>query len=206
MKKRANFIILSWITTLLGCSPVSMPISNQYQLNSYSTHYHAPSLSADTLLVTLPEAVAGYQTNSMLYFKKPYQLESFANNAWIDPPASMLYPLLIQSIQSSGYFAAVSSSPYTQGAEYRLDTQVLHLEQDFLAKPSVLIFSIKVVLTRVSDSKVLVSRILVQKVACTMDTPYGGVLAANKASYVLTEQVTRFIVSAIKHQEAIAKK
>ncbi len=183
-----------------------MPISNQYQLNRYSTHYHAASTSTNTLLVTVPEAVAGYQTNSMLYIKKPFQLESFANNAWVDTPASMFYPLLIQSIQGSSYFAAVSSSPYTQGAEYRLDTQVLHLEQDFLVKPSVLVFSIKVVLTRVSDGKVLVSRILLQKVPCPMDTPYGGVLAANKASYTLTEQVARFIVSAIKHQEAIANK
>jgi len=134
----------------------------------------------------------------MLYIKKPYQLEAFSKNAWVDPPASMLYPLLVQSIQRSGYFAAVSSSPYTQGSDYRLDTQVLHLEQNFLKKPSILEFSVKAVLTRVSDNKIIASFIVSKAIPCAADTPYGGVIAANKASMLITNAVTYFVVASIK--------
>lgn len=197
MRKIKAGMLLMGLSALIGCSPVKMPITNQYQLNSFSSK-HNTIKGAYTILVTTPEAVAGYQTQAMLYIKKPYQLEHFANNAWVDTPANMLYPLLLQSLQSSGSFAAVSSSPYTQGAMYRLDTQVLHLEQNFISKPSVLVFSIKVVLTRVSDNKVLASRILIEKVPCPQDTPYGGVLAANTASYQLTQSMTQFVISSIK--------
>jgi cholesterol transport system auxiliary component len=186
------------LASLISCSPVSMPESNQYQISSYSSKQWAKRPIHATLLVTIPEAVAGYQTDEMLYIKKPYQLESFAKNAWVNPPANMLYPLLTQSIQRAGYFHAVSSSPYAQDADYRLDTQVLHLEQNFFHKPSVLSFSIKVVLTRISDNKIIASRIISQNIPCAMDTPYGGVLAANKASLLTTEAVTRFVVSSIK--------
>ena len=110
----------------------------------------------------------------------------------------MLYPLLVQSIQRTGYFRAVSSSPYTQGADYRLDTQLLHLEQNFLKKPSSLELSLKLVLTRVSDNKIVASRIINQNLPCPMDTPYGGVIAANKASLLSTEAVARFVISSIK--------
>ena len=175
-----------------------MPVTNQYQISGYSNKQLVSHPSPNTLLVTSPEAVAGYQTEAMLYVKKPYQLETFTKNAWVDPPASMLYPLLVQSIQRTGYFRAVSSSPYTQGADYRLDTQLLNLEQNFLKKPSSLELSLKLVLTRVSDNKIIASRIINQNLPCLMDTPYGGVLAANKASLLSTEAVARFVVSSIK--------
>jgi cholesterol transport system auxiliary component len=198
MKVINIFFFLTGLGALMSCSPVKLPVTNQYQISSYSAKKWVKQNSHNTLLVTTPEAVAGYQTDEMLYIKKPYQLEAFSKNAWAEPPASMLYPLLIQSIQRSGYFYAVSSSPYTQGADYRLDTQVLHLEQNFLKKPSVLAFSVKVVLTRISDNKIIASRIISQNVPCSTETPYGGVIAANRASLLITEAVAHFVVSSIK--------
>lgn len=196
-----NVFLLLAGSALTACSPVKLPETNQYQLSSFSTKRLASHPSHATLLMTTPEAVAGYQTSEMLYIKKPYQLESFSKNAWVEPPASMLYPLLVQSIQRSGYFSAVSSSPYAQGSDYRLDTQLLHLEQNFLKKPSVLEFSVKVVLTRVTDNKIISSGIITESIPCPSDTPYGGVIAANKASLLITEAVTRFAVMSIKKHQ-----
>lgn len=199
MKSLSILVLLAGLGALMSCSPVKLPVINQYQINSYSAKVLTKETSSNTLLVTTPEAVAAYQTDEMLYIKKPYQLEAFVKNAWVEPPASMIYPLLIQSIQRSGYFYAVSSSPYTQGADYRLDTQILNLEQNFLKRPSLLAFTVKVVLTRVSDSKIIASRIISQTVPCPTDTPYGGVVAANRASLLITEAVAHFVVAAIKH-------
>jgi cholesterol transport system auxiliary component len=198
-RKIAQLLVgLVGLPILMACSPVKLPEANQYQISSFSTKQWASHAGHNTLLVTNPEAVAAYQTSEMLYIKKPFQLEAFSKNAWVESPASMLYPLLVQSIQRSGYFTAVSSSPYTQGSDYRLDTQVLHLAQNFLKKPSVLEFSIKVVLTRTSDNKIMASSIISEAIPCPNDTPYGGVLAANKASFLITEAVARFVVKSIR--------
>lgn len=188
------FLSMGLIWSLLGCSPVKTTITNAYQLSAYSSKQFALKPRPITLLVTAPEAVAGYQTEQMLYIKKPFQIESFAKNSWINPPADMLFPLLVQSLQGTGYFYAVASSPYNSAADYRLDTQLLILEQNFLKKPSVIEFSVKVVLTRIEDNKVVASRIISQQIPCSVDTPYGGVVAANKATRLFTATVADFVV------------
>lgn len=196
-----SFLFLSTgIVSLLGCSPVKTPVTNQYQLSSYSVKKYVSKPRSIALLVSAPEAVAGYQTEQMLYTDKPYQVEVFAKNAWANPPADMLFPLLVQSIQQTGYFYAVASSPYSSQADYRLDTQLLALEQNFLKKPSVIEFSVKVVLTRIVDSKVIASRIISQQIPCPTDTPYGGVIAANRATQNFTATAAEFVVSHIKRE------
>ncbi len=183
---------------MLGCSPVKVPAANQYQLTAFSAKKATSRPHSSTLLVTTPEAVAAFQTEQMLYMKKPYQLEPFAKNAWISPPADMLYPLITQSLQATGYFHTVVSSPYNQGADYRLDTQLLNLKQNFMKRPSVLEFSVKVVLTRVSDNQALGSQIFIFNIPCSQETPYGGVIAANAATYQFTERLVQFVLSHIK--------
>jgi cholesterol transport system auxiliary component len=185
------------IVFLCGCS-VKTPVLNDYQLSAFSTkQYYAKSRSV-TLLVSAPEAVAGYQTEQMLYVDKPFQLEPFVKNAWSSPPADMIYPLLVQSMQRTGYFYAVASSPYNSQADYRLDTQLLTLQQNFLKKPSVLEFAAKIVLTRIDNSKIMASRIISLQIPCSTDTPYGGVIAANKATQQFTADAVGFVISHIK--------
>lgn len=183
---------------LVACSPIKIPVTNQYQLIEYSSKTLAKNPRHFALWVTPPEAVAGYQTEQMLYVTKPFQQEYFVKNSWTNPPGEMLYPLMVQSLQKTGFFYAVMSSVYSQGADYRLDTQLLSLEQNFLKKPSVMDFSAKVVLTRVTDNKVLASKIISQHIPCPTDTPYGGVVAANKATLQFTAIMSDFVVSHIR--------
>lgn len=183
---------------LMGCSPVKLPVTNEFQLSSYSAKQFVSSPRQVTLLITTPDAVAAYQTDQMLYIQKPFQIEAFAKNAWISPPADMLYPLLVQSLQRTGYFYAIASSPYNEKTDYRLDTQLLTLDQSFIKKPSVIEFAVKLVLTRTDDNKVIASRIFSQQIPCPTDTPYGGVIAANRASYQFTATAADFVISHIK--------
>ncbi len=198
MKRLIIFGTSISLLCLVACSPVKIPVTNQYQLTAYSakqTTSHARNIS---IWVTPPEAAAGYQTEQMVYVKKPYELEAFVKNSWTNTPGEMLYPLMIQSLQRTGFFHAVISSTYSLGSDYRLDTQVLSLQQNFLRKPSFLEFSAKVVLTRVKDNKVLASRIIAQQIPCSMDTPYGGVIAANIATRQFTAILSDFVISHIK--------
>lgn len=199
MRILSILLLSTGIALLFGCSPVKTPVTNDYQLSAYSSKQYVKKSRPVTLLVSAPEAVAGYQTEQMLYVNKPFQLEPFVKNAWSSPPADMIYPLLVQSMQRSGYFYAVASSPYNSAlADYRLDTQLLSLEQNFLKKPSVIDFSAKIVLTRVDNSKVLASRIISLQIPCSTDTPYGGVVAANKATQQFTAKATDFVITHIK--------
>ncbi|HAT2129131.1 TPA: hypothetical protein I8033_000702 [Legionella pneumophila] len=198
MRVLSSVCFILGILTLMSCSPVKVPVTNEYQLTAYSTKQLTRKPRSITIQVTVPEAVAGYQTEEMLYMKKPFKLEPFVKNAWTSPPADMLFPLLVQSLQSSGYFYAVTSSPYSEEADYRLDTQLLKLEQNFIKKPSVLEFSAKIVLTHISDNQIIGSRIVSLQIPCSQDTPYGGVIAANQATFRFTATATDFVVSHIK--------
>ncbi|HAU0828647.1 TPA: hypothetical protein JBH46_05980 [Legionella pneumophila] len=198
MRVLSSVCLILGILTLMSCSPVKVPVTNEYQLTAYSTKQLTRKPRPITIQVTVPEAVAGYQTEEMLYMKKPFKLEPFVKNAWTSPPADMLFPLLVQSLQSSGYFYAVTSSPYSEEADYRLDTQLLKLEQNFIRKPSVLEFSAKIVLTHISDNQIIGSRIVSLQIPCSQDTPYGGVIAANQATFRFTATATDFVVSHIK--------
>lgn len=183
---------------LVACAPVKNNISNQYKLESFGTvlaakHLHMQSKHA-SIIVTRPEAAAGYQSNQMLYMNKPHELTAFINNAWVDPPADMLLPLIVRSLQTSGYFYAVASSPMSGNADYYLDVQLIELQQNFIKRPSYIDLIVKVVLTRTVDDKVIASRIIHKSVRCPYDTPYGGVIAANQATKNFTMDLMKFIV------------
>jgi cholesterol transport system auxiliary component len=196
MNKFSN--ILPLLCLLSACSPIKNPIAHQYQLNAYSTKRLASSPFNYTILVTPTEAVTPYQTEQMQYSAKPYTIGRFAKSSWVSPPATMLYPLMIQSLQDSGYFYGVSAGSYMSKTTYRLDTQLLKLQQNFMRKPSVLEFNLKAVLSRTVDNQIIASKIFSQNIPCPQDSPYGGVLAANTATKKLTRRITDFVVTKIK--------
>ncbi len=192
--------LLAACLMLSACSPVKLPVKNQYQLTNFSTKSYSRPAGKLSILVSRPEAAAGYQTNQMLYMDKPYQLMPFVHNSWTDAPAGMLFPLVVQSLQRSGYFYAVASSPYAEHADYRLDMQLLKLQQNFLVKPSRIELSVKVTLTNTNNSQVIGSRIFDETVSCPTPTPYGGVVAANQAVKNLTANITAFAINIMKHR------
>ncbi len=184
---------------LTACSPVKTQVSNQYKLQSFNAKKWGKQHSHQSILISQPDSIAGYQTEQMLYTDKPFELSNFANSAWISSPANMLFPLIVQSIEKTHYFYAVASSPNSDKTDYRLDTQLIELQQNFITKPSVLELAVNVVLTHVEDSRVVRSRIISKRVTCPTDTPLGGVIAANKATFELTKTLSDFVVQNINH-------
>ncbi len=184
---------------LIACSPIKTPVSDQYKLESFSTKKIALQKTKQSLLISQPDAMPGYQTEQMLYTDKPYELSVFAHNAWISAPANMLYPLIIQSLQLNDYFFAVASGPDADTTDYRLDTQVIAFQQNFLTKPSTLELTVQAVLNHVSDGRVVASKMFKERVPCPQDTPYGGVIAANQAVYAFTAKLNSFVIKHVQH-------
>lgn len=197
MQRRLHTLALTlstFVIALSACTAVKLPTVTTYQLNSFSKKSWAASPKKRTILVVLPEAAAGYQSSSMLYVKKPYALKPFAKHSWVDSPASMLHPLLIESLQRSSHFQAITSIAYAEPIEYRLDTQLLKFQQNFIKKPSTMEFSAKVVLSEMDKNHILLSRIINLEMPCPEDTPYGGVIAANRIAESFTGIVTEFVI------------
>lgn len=200
MQAFAKRIVASGLLLLTGCSPVKNLATNEYNLTAFSARHFTSKPHSASILVTQPDAAAAFQTDQMLYMKKPFQLEPFAKNVWVSQPAEMIYPLMVQSLQASGYFSTVASSPYNQGAMYRLDTQLLDFKQNFIKYPSVFEFTAKVVLTQVKDNRSLGSQVIHLDIKCPKESPYGGVVAANEAAYQFTERVTGFVMGRVGYK------
>lgn len=186
---------------LTACTPIKTPDSNQYKLEAFNTKKFTNKKTGLSILISQPEAMAGYQTEQMLYIQKPYEITAFVHNTWISSPANMLYPLIMQSLQKTGYFYAVASGPYVDKADYRLDTQVIALQQNFIPKPSVIELVVKAVLTHIEDNRVVSSRIINERVNCPIETPYGGVIAANRAAQAFTATLSQFVVDQVNNDQ-----
>lgn len=193
MTTRILWIFLSFTILLTGCMPVKTIETNQYKLNAYTVKRHAERRSQRTILITETDAASAYQSKQMLYMKQSFAINSFAHHAWISPPAEMIFPLIIQSVQSSGYFRAVIGKSTEEPTDFRLNTELIELEQNFLQKPSTLQLSLKADLADIRDSRIIASKVFRYTVRCPYDTPYGGVIAANQATKQFTADLLLFM-------------
>jgi len=175
-----------------GCTTVNQTITHRYTLSAYrcnQTHSH----HSGSLFISPTETVEGYQTDAMLYQERPFEIRPFAHHAWQSNPGSMIYPLIYQSLQESQVFHAIATGPYAWQTNYRLDTQLIQLVQNFQFKPSRIYLTIKASLTRISDNQVIASHVWHIQKPCATDTPQGGVSAANQATSEFTLKLIHFI-------------
>lgn len=193
-----RYLIVSLLVLLTACSPIVPEVNNKYKLTAFSHEQIAAKRSDITIFVAETQAMPGYQTEQMLYTDKLYQISSFVKNSWISPPSGMLTPLLAQSLQHSNYFFAVASGPDADKTDYRLDTQIIELQQNFLTKPSQIEFVIQAALTHVDDSRLIASQTFVLHTPCASNNPYGGVVAANNTIQKFTSELTKYVVYHVK--------
>lgn len=179
--------------SLTSCA-VSITQPNEYQLVGVNQKSYATRTSSKTILIALPLAASGYQSNSLLYLTKDYTLSSFVKNEWDVPPAEMLQPLLTKSIQNTGYFYAIVSAPSSVQTTYRLETRLQVLQQNFTQHPSVVEMSIDATLVNNNTLKAVGSHHFSTRVPAASETPYGGVVAANKACQQLMEEISAWVV------------
>jgi cholesterol transport system auxiliary component len=189
------------VLSLSACSSIKLPVTEQYQLTQFSHKVYQNPHGSKTLFVSPPEALRGYDNIKMHYSTQAFQVKDFAHHSWLGAPAQMIHPLVTQSLQQSGYFRAVTSGIYSDKTDYRLDSQLLMLQQNFIQEQSSLFLVMKIVLNDVKNSKVIASKILQYQIPCPANNPYGGVLAANKAVRLFTEDTVKFVAAHIQTQK-----
>jgi cholesterol transport system auxiliary component len=148
--------------------------------------------SRPTVLVSVPEDAAGYDTRRMAYLEQDYRLDYYAGHEWVDTPAVMVGPLLVKALRGSGAFAAVSDDAGGIGADLRLDTVIESLYQDFRTRPSQARVELRVRLVDPERRRILASRVFADRQPAPSEDAYGGVEAANRALGRLLPQIAVF--------------
>jgi cholesterol transport system auxiliary component len=178
-------------------SPVKTSTNENYLLNPHvpvAIHRSHPV----TLLVTTTESNAIYNTSQMAYSLSPHQVTYFAKSRWADIPSRMLQQSIIQTLQNTHFFAAVVSSSAVGNYNYILNTQLLELTQDFTQKPSVVRMSVRAEITRASNNQIIAVKQFNAVETAPQDTPCGGVVAANRATADILQQLSSFTLRKIR--------
>jgi cholesterol transport system auxiliary component len=148
------------------------------------------------LVVSTPRAAPGFDSTAMAYVQRPHALDHYATHRWADTPARMLGPLLMRTLEDTGSFRAVLRGPTGLPADLQLDTEIVHLRQSFLAKPSRVELTLRAQLVDVTDRRVLATRYIEVVEDALSDDAAGGVAAANAAVARALAQVAAFGVDA----------
>jgi cholesterol transport system auxiliary component len=195
-------------TLLLGgCSgllPKPAPEPSFYALESVPLAApEAPvvrSTEALTLIVSPPRAAAGYGSQRMLYVRQAHRLQYFSRSQWVDTPGRMLAPLLVARMTAGGDFSAVFSSASGAAADFRLDSEIVMLRQDFSTTPSHVRLLLRAYLIEDDHRRVIANGDFEAIVASASEDPYGGVIAANRAVQIVLDQLSAFTRRAIQQR------
>ena len=102
---------------MCGCAalrPESLPQPIFYSLDNVRTVVRplspAPA-SAPTLIISPTHAAAGFDSQRIIYMRQPHKPEYYAYSEWVDTPARMLAPLIVEAIEHSRAFRAVIKTP-----------------------------------------------------------------------------------------------
>lgn len=180
---------------LTSCGPIKTPPSSSYLIGDLNSgKMPATARTHLTLLVSNPIANSGYQTSAMIYMITPYELKAFSNNRWVAPPAQMLLPIIVQALRQQGYFYAVVAPPFSGLTNYRLDAQLIKLQQEFFLPTSRVRLVVQATLISNLSNKVVATRSFEVTVTAPANNPYSGVLAANRAAAIIGQDVARFCI------------
>ena len=154
--------------------------------------------SALTVLVTPMRAHPGFDTPRMAYVREANRIEYYAYHRWVEAPARMLTPLLAQALESSGAFGAVVQSSASVRANFRLDTELVSLIQDFTQQPSRVRLRVRAQLVDPGSGAVMATRTFEAHVNSTSEAAQGGAAAANRATAEMLAQIRDWCAAEMK--------
>ncbi|GKS59454.1 hypothetical protein YTPLAS18_29810 [Nitrospira sp.] len=184
-----------------GTGPVrtflwSAPQDRQTQSVSASDAAKAP---IGVIIVAQPQAQPGFDSPRMTYMKRPYELQYFSSNEWVDQPTRMLAPLLVRAIEQQGVARAVVGLPSSARGDLRLDVDGVEAVQEFFDVPSHARIAFRARLVRLSDHAVLGSHAFEAIEPAPTEDAYGGAMAANRAVAKAVDEMADWVARCIRN-------
>ena len=184
------------IVSLSGCSlftPVDID-THQYVLGTIPVDLPAERTHTVTLSVLVPETVPAFATPRMAYTSQKYQIAYFTRNEWVETPAQMILPVIVETIRRTHYFSAVRAPPDLGRSTFLLRTEILELNQDFTSDPAVLRLTVRFDLSRETTHQPIAAKAFSVQQQLGERNPYAGVVAANEAVGRLLRDLARFVI------------
>jgi cholesterol transport system auxiliary component len=191
---RNLLIILCFVFALMGCSifsPVKTEPVTLYVLNATQNPPVKKSFRPLSLYVAPIDSNPIYNTNAMAYSIRPYQINYFVKNRWVAPPSTLLHPLVIQALQKAHFLTAVSGS-MTGHYDFTLNIVLSKLQQQFLPHASFIQLVVNAEIIKTATNQVIAVKEFSFLERAPAYTPYGGVIAANRATARLLTALSSF--------------
>ncbi len=193
---------VGWLITMAafllhGCGII--PSRTEQPMHTFVLNAEIPTeartgeSSKDILLVNLPRAQSGFNTQRMAYVQRDHELNYFAFNQWAETPAHMFLPLLVKALEQTNQWEAVVQMPSPVRGEYQLIPENLLLQQEFTQEPSRVKIHLRLQLIRLKKNQVLATREFMVLENAKSDDPYGGVQAANAAAGRLLREISEWL-------------
>ena len=149
--------------------------------------------AAPSVVVALPNAAPGFDSTRMVYLRQPQVLQAYAYAEWVDTPSRLLLPLMVQALQRTGAYRAVLQAPSSATAALRLETELLRLQHDHTASPSVVRLSLRALLLNAATRQPLGTREFDARVPALSDSPEGGAAAAATATRLVLADLADYV-------------
>jgi cholesterol transport system auxiliary component len=174
------------------------PASSSTTTNRPSAPATESASSAPTLTVSTPIAAAGFSGTHIVYQRNRHELERFALNQWVETPVQMLAPLIVRALEGTGSFRSVVRGSTAAMSDFRLDTELVRLQQEFTSSPSRTRLTVRAVLVNTSTRRVVAAREFDASVAAPSEDPRGGVVAANEVVNQVLAELAKFCAESVK--------
>lgn len=155
----------------------------------------AAPAGAPSIVVALPTAAAGFDSTRMVYLLRPQALQAYAYAEWVDTPARLMAPLLVQALQRTGAFRAVLQSPSSAIGGLRLETELIRLQHEHTQTPSAVRLTLRTVLLEVATRQPLATREFDVRVPAPSDDPAGCVAATGTATRQLLAELAAYVAA-----------
>jgi len=202
----AKLVGLAVLTyTIAGCALFSREKAPSLFTLGASPENRSPATArAQAILVAPPTARPGFESARMVYVTRAQEIRFFARHEWVAPPAQMLAPLLTEALERGGRFRAVRSTADVS-SPFRLETEIVALQQEFTVQPSVTRFALRAQLVDIRERRVLAAEEFETTEPARSDDPYGGALAASQAVARVLDQLASWCDAHTPHSAVASK-
>jgi cholesterol transport system auxiliary component len=195
MKKIIHCFWLALLFVVVGCAVKVPPVSTYVLTVPTAIVSGQPPRTHAVLLVSTMTADSGYKTSRLIYVKSPGHLQEYARHSWVAPPAQMLMPLVVERIEEKRYFRAVVIPPFAGLSDYRLETRLILLQQEFMQPVSEVRCIIQAVLINNKNDRVIASHRFQALIPAPGNNAESGVAAANQAARQISHEIADFVVA-----------
>ncbi|MET3108566.1 cholesterol transport system auxiliary component [Oxalobacteraceae bacterium GrIS 2.11] len=193
---------------LAACSslrPAETAPLTLYSLDSPKVLSQPAPDHAPTLLVNPPLAAPGFDSQHIVYTRVAHQLEYFARSQWIDTPARMLAPMIVDVLAANGSFQAVAPATSAAAGDLRLTSEIVRLEHDFTTPAGQLRFTLRATVLDNATRKVLAWREFDEVVVPDSGSAYDGIVAANRAVQLGLKDLSGFCADVVQQWQSTRK-